>query len=237
MTRPWIAEDIAARIAGRSWYHAIDLGQGVVTPGWSAAGAVWDNIRSARGRIDYAGKRVLDLASWDGMWAFEAERLGAAEVIATEVFPMAYENFMICREILGSRVMPFYNASIYNLWAALAPVVDRGAPEFDLFDVVQNLGVMYHLRDPLHALASVRSVTATGGTMLLETAVVLDEPRSFALLNGPDARRIYDDTSTWWAMTLPCLEEMLSATLFRQVSCDVLFQVERRTGRGSAAPR
>lgn len=63
------------------WYHRIDLllGHGVVTPGHDFE-PIWDMIRDTRRFIDYRGKKVLDLASFDEMWAFEAERLGALVV-------------------------------------------------------------------------------------------------------------------------------------------------------------
>src|SRR6202022_1376214 len=32
-----------------------------------------------------AGKRALDVGTWDGFWAFEMERRGAAEVVAIDI--------------------------------------------------------------------------------------------------------------------------------------------------------
>lgn len=43
-------------------------------------------IRQSRGYIQYGGKRVLDIASFDGMWAFEAEELGVSIVITTDCY-------------------------------------------------------------------------------------------------------------------------------------------------------
>ncbi len=68
-------EELKVRIAQfRMWYHKIDLGNGVVTPGRDYD-TIWDNIRASRSHINYNDKTVLDLGSWDGMWAFEAEQL------------------------------------------------------------------------------------------------------------------------------------------------------------------
>ena len=36
----------------RSWYHKIDLGQGIITPGQNFDG-VWENIRKSRNCIVY----------------------------------------------------------------------------------------------------------------------------------------------------------------------------------------
>jgi len=81
------------------WYHKIDLGNGIVTPGFNYD-PLWDNIRKVRSRIDYQGKTVLDIASFDGLWAFEAEHLGAKTVVATDCLYRTFKNFMFCRDIL-----------------------------------------------------------------------------------------------------------------------------------------
>jgi hypothetical protein len=97
------------------WYHKIDLGNGVVTPGLQLD-ALWNNLRKTRDKINYKGKRVLDICSFDGMFAFEAEKLGAKEVVATDCLYRSQENFLLCREILKSeKTKLFYNVSPYNL--------------------------------------------------------------------------------------------------------------------------
>ncbi len=211
------------------WYHRIDLGGGVVTPGLERFVPVWDNIRRARAHLDYRGASVLDVGSMEGMWAFEAEALGAAFVVATDCyleeggFGDPLERFLLCHAALGSRVVPYYNVSPYRLAERLDLVLherwpDRPAAE-RRFDVVHHLGVLYHLRDPMLSLLQARSVLRSGGRLLIETVVVADEPRAFLLFNGvpPDPPRIYSDVTTWWAPTLPCLWEMLRASLLRPV--------------------
>ena len=93
-------EALEAEVEKRApWYHNIDLGLGVTTPGRSYD-SIWEKIRLVRRNIDYKQKRVLDIASYDGMWAFEAERLGAAEVVATDVTYHAFEHFLFCKQVL-----------------------------------------------------------------------------------------------------------------------------------------
>ncbi len=207
-----------------AWYHSIDLGDGCLTPGQPFE-PVWDNIRTVRNHIDYTGKSVLDIGSMEGMWAFEAEALGASAVAATDCyceggFGNVLEKFLFCRQRLSSSVMPFYNVSPYELWPRLNTWI-RGrtiehAGECHLFDIVQNLGVLYHVRDPLFVLSQTRNVIRTGGELLLETAAVANDDRSALYFNGvpPDPARIYDDRTTWWAPTIPCLKEMARAALF-----------------------
>jgi SAM-dependent methyltransferase len=230
------AVSLRERVAARTWYHKIELGSGIVTSGLPFD-HLWDMVRKLKRHADYTNKRVLDLGSWDGMWAFEAERHGAGFVVATDIYPYAYENFLLCREALGSSVQPFYNTSVYDLRSHLATLIyDCKAVEpieAKLFDIVQNFGVMYHVRDPMYALASCRSALKTGGLLILETAAILDDEQSLMVLNGyPKEPRIYKDPTTWWAMTVPCLEEMLAASLFRprMETVELLYQ-DKMDGR------
>src|SRR5689334_4047032 len=69
-------------IAGRDWWHVIEVAPGVVTPGW------WD-LRPAAERMPWPasldGMRCLDVGTMDGFWAFELERRGAGEVVAIDL--------------------------------------------------------------------------------------------------------------------------------------------------------
>lgn len=200
------------------WYHKINI-SGVITPGHNFD-ALWSMIRDLRSGVDYQGKNVLDLASYDGMWAFEAESSGAERVVATDVLGTdIFENFMLCRTLLNSNVYPYFNVSPYNLYERLDVFMFNDGKEEGkrrCFDIVQNFGLMYHLRDPLLALSQCRSVVENDGIMLLETAVYLDSDKSIMVFNnnGSTSDNIYPDSTTWWAPTVPCLQEMLKASLF-----------------------
>lgn len=200
------------------WYHKIDLGNGIVTPGFDYD-PLWNNIRSVREKIDYKGKNVLDIASFDGLWAFEAEKLGAKTVVATDCFYRTFSNFLFCKEILGSKCIPYYNISPYDLYERLDVFLmenyDKEKPFDRMFDIVQHLGLLYHLRDPFLSLSQARSCIKTGGTLLMETNVILDRDESFMLYNGiPSTYRVSDNYSVWWSPTVTCLNEMLVASLF-----------------------
>ena len=81
----YTTDEIQALVSARSfWYHKINL-NGVITPGYNLD-PLWSMIRKIRSSVNYQGKAVLDLASFDGMWAFEAEGAGASSVTATDIF-------------------------------------------------------------------------------------------------------------------------------------------------------
>ena len=210
------AEEVAARLGNAEWYHRIRIGD-FVTPGHHFE-HVWSLIRKSRSHLDYRGKRVLDLGSWDGLWTFEAEQLGAREVIATEIQTRPFQNFLNCRELIGSQALPFYNVSPYRLTDRLDVVMNSADGEtIDGFDIVQYMGILYHLRDPLLALSQIRSVLNPGGSMLLETAVMVDETSPHMVYNhdGSDVFRLYSkDMTTWWVPTIKCLRDMLRSSMF-----------------------
>jgi tRNA (mo5U34)-methyltransferase len=161
-------ESVAEAVASnRLWYHSIELPHGVVTPGWFDLRPVADRMPWP----DVRGKRCLDIGTYDGFLAFELERRGAREVIATDIGdedawdwypelrtsgppalaelmgPDKGRGFRIAAEALGSAVERV-ELNVYDL----SP--DR----FGTFDVVVCGSLLLHLRDPLRALEAIRSV-------------------------------------------------------------------------------
>jgi tRNA (mo5U34)-methyltransferase len=202
------------------WYHKIELLPDLVTPGFDLE-PLWDNLRSVRACIDYKNKSVLDIAAFDGMFTFEAEKLGASSVIATDCMYKSFENFLFCREVLKSNALPYFNVSPYNLTERLDVYFQEhydGAKDDRRFDIVQHLGLLYHLRDPMLSLLQARSVLKPDGILLIETDVILENDDPVMVFNGlPHNARIRDNYSVWWAPTKKCLFEMLQASLFEVV--------------------
>src|SRR5436309_881934 len=75
-------EDLQRRVAEHpGWYHTIDLSPEVTTPGFCdlrpfAPDALPQSL---------AGKRCLDVGTFDGFWAFQMEARDAAEVFALDL--------------------------------------------------------------------------------------------------------------------------------------------------------
>ena len=211
----WLAQEIAKR----PWYHRMDLGNGIVTPGfpWEE---LWANIRVVRRQLDYHHQSVLDIGSWDGMWAFEAEMLGATVVVATDCvnywqipWQQGMNNLLLVRGALFSEVIPVWNVAPTKLRERLDGILYSHPQLQEGFDIVQHLGVLYHLRDPLLSLAQCRAVLRDGGTLLLETAIHGTDSACVMYFNA-GGKALYDDFTTWWAPTLSCLRELLLASLF-----------------------
>ena len=189
------------------WYHVMELPGGVVTPG----------IDDPRDRLpllglpeDLSGLTVLDVGAWDGFFSFECERRGAARVVAADWFAWreaargSKQSFELAREALGSKVED------------VEVRVEELSPErVGMFDLVLFAGVLYHVRDPLRALAAVASVTK--GHLLLETHVDLVLRRRPAAAFYP-ARELADDHTNWWGPNPAAVEGMLRAVGFTDVA-------------------
>lgn len=187
-----------------SWFHRIDLGNGLSTPGRCPPN---DLILSSFDEVDFAGKRVLDIGCWDGLWSFEAEKRGATEVYATDDISQrpvhSTRTFNLAKEILKSEARYFPDTPIEQI------------PSLGVkFDVILFLGIYYHLRDPLHALGILRGVLNDGGVIIIEGDVVYNRRKSFAKFLYNDIWK--DDPSNWWIPTIKCLEEWVESSFFRK---------------------
>lgn len=65
------------------WWHTIDLGEGVITPGSKTADWLALELESLH-LPSMQGRTVLDIGVWDGFMSFEAERRGASRVMALD---------------------------------------------------------------------------------------------------------------------------------------------------------
>lgn len=209
-------EDIKNRLKELGdWYHPVELGAGIKVPAEKGrySRPHWEANRRIREQIDYKNKMVLDLGCAEGMWSFEAERLGARNVVAIDIGAMGcQERAMFSKEVLKSIVLFYYNVPIEDLYNRLDHFFSYHS-QGEKFDVVQHLGLFYHLRDPLRSLCEVRKCIKEGGDLLFETAVyITDSKEPVALFNLDN--RIYHDGSTWWAPNLECLFAMLRYSLF-----------------------
>jgi tRNA (mo5U34)-methyltransferase len=217
----------AAVAANPHWYHTIDVAPGVETPGWF-------DLRPIVGRLpwpDVRGKRCLDVGTYDGFLAFELERRGASEVVATDIadheqwdWPPRVRargveylrtvagpknrGFEVARRLIGSAAR-LEQVSVYDL----------SPDSVGEFDVVVSGSLLLHLRDPLRALAAIRSVCR--GSFLSTNQI--DVWRSLVYRRRPLVRLDgMSDLCQWW---LP------NAAGHRQMVRAAGFELERDSGR------
>ncbi len=195
------------------WTHTIDLGGGISTPGrWPASRLVM----KALDRVDFRGKKVLDIGCWDGLWSFEAERRGAAEVYATDLVahrPLREaQTFALAHRVLRSRAHYEPDLSVFD-------VGQLGVTDFD---IVLFLGVYYHLKDPLLALARLRQVMRPGAILVVEGEAIDDDRSAYARFFYHEHHG--GDQSNWWVPTVACLREWVECSFFE---IDALYNAVR----------
>jgi tRNA (mo5U34)-methyltransferase len=219
------------------WFHNIDLGNGLVTPGRGYE-SLWRMNRQLMDGVDFRGKSVLEVGAYDGMFSFEAERRGAAYVAAIDRVPHALERFNFCKRVLRSNVVPFYDTSVYELAGSLPRLLSGLPPGYagatGKFDVVICFGVLYHLKDPMAGLAHIRSVVKDDGVVLFETACL--RSRRPLMYFNTDGKLFYPDPGTWWAPSLACLKAMCRGSLLEVVPGSIpwrfrLSGIGRKVGR------
>jgi tRNA (mo5U34)-methyltransferase len=217
----------AAREAVRAnpvWYHTIELAPGVVTPGYV-------DMRPVAQRLlpdDLTSKRVLDVGTFDGFWAFEMERRGA-EVTTIDVERIddaewpPHKRAQLTREVerhgveLGRGFRLAAQALGSNVRRVICNVYDL-EPERIGGEVnfVFSGTILLHLRDPVRGLERIRSVLASSGELRLiepfSVALTLRSPRT------PAARFSTLDTPfNWWLPNLAALDAWLRTARFERV--------------------
>jgi tRNA (mo5U34)-methyltransferase len=187
------------------WYHTLELPGGVVTPGWFDLRARVDELPWP----DVTGLRCLDVGTYDGFYAFELERRGAAEVVAADIpdqnawdWPAAARagggealarlagvkglGFTVAAQALQSKVHRL-ECSVYHLDPA----------QIGMFDVVVCGSLLLHLRDPVRALEAIRCVCRGRLLSVEEVSLTLS-----ALFRGrPMAEMRFDEQlCQWWVV-------------------------------------
>jgi tRNA (mo5U34)-methyltransferase len=199
-------ETLPERVKRIRWFHTIDLGGGIVTPGIETTTA--EKLEYIGLPEDLSGKTVLDVGAWDGFFSFECERRGAERVLATDSLMWRLETgkagFDTAREALGSRVEDL-EVDVMEL----SPQRVGGT-----FDIVLFLGVLYHMRDPMLALEHAASVA--GERMIIETHLDMLQVPTAAMAFYP-FDELAGDFSNWVGPNLLAVDGMLRASGFREV--------------------
>jgi SAM-dependent methyltransferase len=165
------------------FYHIIQLTEDISTPGFPNLVRMQDVPLRALRSLDLTKKRVLDIGCRDGLFSFEAEKLGAQEIIGIDNdLSLGAVNFLI----------PFFKSKVkmYEL-----NLLDLKPETFGLFDVIIFPGVLYHLRYPFWSLKLINDVLREGGKLIIETTVYMDENQFPILLCPIGSESPFEPTS------------------------------------------
>jgi tRNA (mo5U34)-methyltransferase len=208
------------------WFHtfALNRAEGIYTPGVA---------RDHRYRVsmlpgDFAGMSVLDVGTFDGFYAFLAERRGARRVVGVDneqyrlwvasrwgVELEGGEGFRAIHRLLGSAV-EYRRMDAFEL--------DRLQERFDL---VYCFGILHRVENPLGLLRVLRERTASGGTVLVETYGVRPEDRDGPAVRVSEPGEVYaHDEFVYWGFGDTGLERLARIAGFSRAESLVDVEVD-----------
>jgi len=175
--------ELQQKLSQYQFYHFIRLTENIETEGIAEYVPTQQGVLRAIWGADLNGHRVLDIGCRDGMYSFEAEKAGAAEVIAIDNCLSRAAVEVLIPELKSSVRMREQNLFDLN------PASDGK------FETIIFAGVLYHLRYPFWGLKVLRDLLAEDGQMILETAVMLNDNRFPLLFCPTEADSPYEPTS------------------------------------------
>lgn len=245
-TSPYAPERIVDDLDDCLWYHTMEIpGHGLVEGQWDLRDGAEDYV----GRIDVAGKRVLEVGTASGFVCRHLESKGA-DVVAYDLsekqpwdvvpFPHIDVDDMIAHRqdlvrkmnngwwlthrVFGSRAQVVYG-TVYDIPASIGPV-----------DAALYGAILLHVRDPFLALWN-------GLRLTRETAVVTEivnnrrppmtyGPGGEVVADRPTAEFLPDWTlgqpyDTWWFLTPEIVQAFMGVMGFTET------EVSRHRQKGS----
>ena len=226
---------ILETIQSITWYHTFDFGNGLKAEGFFDHTPILERYRLPD---NLTNKRVLDVATFDGFWAFEFEKRGAKEVCALDLAKRSDldlpperlnratpkelnakfgEGFKVAKRLLNSNVKRL-TCNVYDLSPDL----------FGTFDIVHSGDFLLHLKNPVSALQNMARVCTEYAIISDVYSPDLDCFGNHSLL---EYRGGHEDI-TWWNISFTALENMIKDAGFRRVETIAKFQYGPRNSSG-----
>jgi SAM-dependent methyltransferase len=199
------------------WYHAFELPDGTVLPGvWDLRGHESDYL----GRVDLAGKRVLELGPATGALTFYMERMGA-EVVSFEAgFDVSIDTLPVKGDDQFQERLRVMQETIdrnHDAWWHLHRLLGSSAKfvQGNIYDMPADLGtfdvtvvgaILLHLREPWGALS--QAARRTTETMIVTEPLQddLDPPETNIMRFSPSAEH---HLTNWWSIYPGAVVSML----------------------------
>ncbi len=171
------------------WFHAIDFGDfqsaGRFGVGQRQNITLFPVFEIVKG-LQVTDMDCLDMGAACGLVSFGLRALGAKRVVATDI--VKFRTLEISNALLDANVeyIPFTRAD---------QVSDR-FPE-ERFDLVVCAGVLYHMFNPMGAIAEARLLLRKGGLFVVETAY--DPKRSEPVMElNSESSQPFKEAYTYW---------------------------------------
>lgn len=222
-------KNILQQIESLEWYHTLDLGNGITTPGdydhrpYLPYYGFPDNL---------TGKTALDVGAASGFFSFEMERRGA-KVTAVDLPTWLAHDFGPCyrpdkTEEEGASYLhsPFLLAKQVlhsSVEKVEMSVYDLDPEKIGLFDLVFCGSMLLHITDPVRALWRLQSVTRE---VAIIATVIYPDASSEPLAQFVGHHR----GDGWWFPNRACFEMMVKSAGFAGWEWYADFRLDYRDG-------
>jgi tRNA (mo5U34)-methyltransferase len=230
-------EQLREYVGRMGWYHQIDVGDGVLTPGMKSTADIareWDLFALG----DLTGNSVLDIGGIDGAYAFLAERAGASRAAVLDHYlwaadPDHYSKIYHEHVEAGTTPPAPHESDAWhpettptrwrfdtarqalgsNVEAITLDFMDCDLLDVGVWDVVLYLGVLYHMPDPVRALRRVAAVTRKQAIIETEAMFIRGHPET--LWRFFPGGELNHDRSNWWVPNISALMGLIGAAGFK----------------------
>jgi tRNA (mo5U34)-methyltransferase len=188
-----------------NWWHTFTFSNGVKARGVKNE-ILLDVETQYAFRYFRSGSTVLDVGAANGYFSIEAVRRGAKRVVALEKWGWlgdGFKQFELARRYLASEIEAVHH-----------DVMDLRSLSIGKFDYVLFMGVLYHLKNPLHALEVLAESTLEH--LVVETHIDITDYDRPAMIFYPGSE-LNADASNWWGPNVQCVTEMLKIVGFSRV--------------------
>lgn len=149
-------------------------------------------------------KCVLDVGCGNGYHAFRAHLAGARHVLGVDPSPRFIIQFHMVKHFLG------------NIPVDILPcTLDDFPDNYQHFDTVFSMGVLYHRRSPIDHLKQLRAALKPGGELVLETLIIHGDDHQVLL---PD-ERYAKMRNVWFLPSVGQLVQWLKRSGFVEARC------------------
>lgn len=216
-----------------NWYHIVDLGDDIMTPGEFCLS---DDLEHYPFPEEMQGMRVLDVGASNGFYSYEFERRGAAEVVALDLgswldhdwsprFRRDLEQYS--KEDLASFDQKMMRAGFELIGRELGStrvrkeemsIYDISPERLGMFDLVFSGALLMHVRDPILGIQRMRSVCKDDGAIVISTSASMEE------IDAPVARfaGMWNECN-FWQMNPACVKQVLVACDFELTGEETIY--------------
>jgi len=190
-------------IEKHDWFHAVNLGEGLVTPGRFPSNTPpnWTlfPVYYFLENVNIPDMDCIDIGAADGIVSFILKQEGARRVVATD--RANRETFLFLKDYLGLEIDYLPNSTLDN-YGIYHELLEQGLPA--KYDLVVLAGVVYHVYDPLLVMMHARNLMKQNGIMIVES--ICHPGAEPVLYINTECEKPVREPNTYFLPTISCLQ-------------------------------